>query len=137
MLDEYRDKREHDQAALEGMVFYAQTGLCRWQVLLSHLEGHEARERCTTCDNCRRIALHEAQLRESMDARSAPIEATQPRFAPAATVSVKRYGIGQVVAADALAVDIEFADGSRRSFHPDFVQPTRARGTLRSLALAP
>ena len=32
-------KREQDQAALEGMVFYAQTGLCRWQVLLAHLEG--------------------------------------------------------------------------------------------------
>jgi len=41
------------QAALEGMVFYAQTGRCRWQVLLAHLEG-EIGERCTTCDNSTR-----------------------------------------------------------------------------------
>src|SRR6478609_3146140 len=39
MLDSYCDRRELDQATLEGMVFYAQTGLCRWQVLLAHLQG--------------------------------------------------------------------------------------------------
>ncbi|MEJ8822694.1 RecQ family ATP-dependent DNA helicase [Variovorax humicola] len=139
MLDSYRAKREHDQAALEGMVFYAQAGLCRWQLLLTHLEGEAPRERCTTCDNCRRVALHEAQSTEQADESAAPTPATSaaPIFVPQASVRVKRYGVGQVVTANALAVDIEFADGSKRSFHPDFVRPVRGRGAARSLVLSP
>jgi len=139
MLDSYRAKREHDQAALEGMVFYAQAGLCRWQLLLAHLEGEAPRERCTTCDNCRRVALHEAQSSETADESAAPTPSTSaaPIFVPQASVRVKRYGVGQVVTANALAVDIEFADGSKRSFHPDFVRPVRGRGAARSLALSP
>ena len=135
-LDQYREKREHDQAKLEGMVFYAQTGLCRWQVLLSHLEGAAPAQRCTTCDNCRRMALHAAQAQQQVDA--APARPThsakaKPRFVPESMVQVRRYGIGQVVAADALAVDIEFADGSRRSFHPEFVRPARTGATRQKL----
>ncbi|MEJ8859785.1 ATP-dependent DNA helicase RecQ [Variovorax robiniae] len=135
MLDSYRAKREQDQAALEGMVFYAQAGQCRWQLLLAHLEGKPPAERCTTCDNCRRIALHEAQSSAPVDARveAEPSKTTAPIFVPQASVRVKRYGIGQVVTADALAVDIEFADGSKRSFHPDFVRPVRGRGAGRSV----
>ncbi|MDM0111383.1 ATP-dependent DNA helicase RecQ [Variovorax sp. J22R133] len=138
MLDSYRAKREQDQAALEGMVFYAQAGLCRWQLLLAHLEGQAPRERCTTCDNCRRIALYEARSNEPVETHATPLKAEPARavFEPQASVRVRRYGVGQVVTADALAVDIEFADGSKRSFHPDFVRPVRGRGTARALALA-
>lgn len=68
MLDQYREKRELDQATLEGMVFYAQTGLCRWQVLLSHLEGETSAQRCGTCDNCRRIAIYTAQAQVAVTA---------------------------------------------------------------------
>jgi ATP-dependent DNA helicase RecQ len=127
MLDQYRSKREQDQATLEGMVFYAQTGLCRWQVLLSHLEGEAPAPRCTTCDNCRRIAIHAAQAKEAKFAAPAP-ERPVRSFSPEAMVRVRRYGIGQVVTADAFVVDIEFADGSTRSFHPDFVRPVRPAG---------
>ncbi|MDM0001195.1 ATP-dependent DNA helicase RecQ [Variovorax sp. J22P240] len=127
MLDHYREKREQDQATLEGMVFYAQTGLCRWQVLLSHLQGEAPAARCTTCDNCKRIAVHTAQA-EQAKAAPQPVETVRvaPSFQPDATVRVRRYGVGQVLTADALAVDIEFADGSKRSFHPDFVRPVRS-----------
>ncbi|RYF43491.1 MAG: ATP-dependent DNA helicase RecQ, partial [Comamonadaceae bacterium] len=38
LLAAYRDKRELDRDTLERMVFYAQTGQCRWQVLLDYLE---------------------------------------------------------------------------------------------------
>jgi ATP-dependent DNA helicase RecQ len=129
MLDHYREKREQDQATLEGMVFYAQTGLCRWQVLLSHLEGEAPVQRCTTCDNCRRIAIHTAQAQAAARAEAASGEAeVVPNFVPESMVRVPRYGIGHVVTSDALAVDIEFADGSKRSFHPDFVRPVRTAG---------
>jgi ATP-dependent DNA helicase RecQ len=132
LLAGYRDRREQDRAALEGMVFYAQTGLCRWQVLLAHLEGERPAERCTTCDNCRRLMLHEARsARAAASSPDAPdpaaAQAPSP-FAPATPVRVKRYGVGQVVHANAMSVQIEFADGSLRDFHPDFVRPVRTRG---------
>jgi ATP-dependent DNA helicase RecQ len=132
MLDHYREKREHDQAMLEGMVFYAQTGLCRWRVLLTHLEGDEPQAPCATCDNCRRIAIHTAEAREVTDSE-APAESIDVKreFLPEAKVHVKRYGVGHVVSADALAIDIEFADGTTRSFHPDFVRPIRSAGVSR------
>ena len=111
-------------------MFYAQTGLCRWQVLLSHLEGEAPAQRCTTCDNCRRIAIHAAQAQDAATAEAVPVERPKvpPSFVPESMVRVRRYGVGQVVTADALAVDIEFADGSKRSFHPDFVRPVRTTG---------
>jgi ATP-dependent DNA helicase RecQ len=73
---------------------------------LAHLQGQAPTARCTTCDNCRRIALRTAQAKE---AEAPPLHAarTTPRFQPEATVQVRRYGVGQVIAADALAVDIE------------------------------
>jgi len=133
MLELYRDRREQDQATLERMVFYAQTGLCRWEVLLSHLEGEAPAQRCGSCDNCRRIAMHTAQAESSVTVEAAPAQACGPAsgFAPEAMVRVRRYGVGQVVSADALAVDIAFADGSQRSFHPDFVRPVRLAGAKR------
>jgi ATP-dependent DNA helicase RecQ len=114
------------------MVFYAQTGLCRWRVLLTHLEGDEPQAPCATCDNCRRIAIHTAEAREVTDSE-APAESIDVKreFLPEAKVHVKRYGVGHVVSADALAIDIEFADGTTRSFHPDFVRPIRSAGVSR------
>src|SRR5207245_633244 len=59
----YEDKAERDREALERMVFYAQTGFCRWRVLLEYfdeplMEG----ERCGNCDNCLRpVPVAEAE----------------------------------------------------------------------------
>ncbi|MDM0022699.1 RecQ family ATP-dependent DNA helicase [Variovorax saccharolyticus] len=133
MLELYREKREQDQATLERMVFYAQSGLCRWEVLLSHLEGEAPAQRCGTCDNCRRIAAHtaETEAAAAVEPAASKVQSPAPGFAPEAMVRVRRYGVGQVVTADALAVDIAFADGSQRSFHPDFVRPVRTAGAKR------
>ncbi|HVE53052.1 MAG TPA: ATP-dependent DNA helicase RecQ, partial [Ramlibacter sp.] len=64
LTEGYGKKRDLDREALERMVFYAQTGQCRWHVLLDHLEGDVPFERCERCDNCRRIAAHEAVVEE-------------------------------------------------------------------------
>ncbi|MBO9649439.1 MAG: ATP-dependent DNA helicase RecQ [Variovorax sp.] len=126
----YRQKRVQDREALDRIVFYAQTGQCRWQVLLAYLEGEAPEERCGTCDNCRRIARHEAAVAAASAARieRAPLRrpATRRMRAPAFSlqqaVKVRRYGEGQVVSADAASITVEFADGSRRSFLPAYVQ---------------
>jgi len=59
LVSTYCAKREQDNEALEQMVFYAQTGRCRWQVLLDyfgHAEEGGPRGQCGHCDNCRRMA---------------------------------------------------------------------------------
>jgi ATP-dependent DNA helicase RecQ len=134
LLAVYREKREQDRAILERMVFYAQSGQCRWQVLLAYLEENAPAERCGHCDNCRRIARHEAAMArpivvadEPALRQPAPQRMPPPAFEPQQTVRVKRYGEGQVVSADPLSVTIEFADGSRRCFLPDYVRAAGPR----------
>jgi ATP-dependent DNA helicase RecQ len=53
LAQRYREKQEHDREALAQMVSYAQSGYCRWKLLLDYF-GDEAAGivRCGTCDNC-------------------------------------------------------------------------------------
>jgi ATP-dependent DNA helicase RecQ len=129
LMQAYRDKRGQDREGLERMVFYAQTGQCRWRVLLDHLEGGAPFERCEHCDNCRRIAAHEKVLDE-LSTRAQPKSARQTeeaRFSRGDIVKVKRYGRGLVEEANALQVTVAFSDGSRRCFQPEFVGPYGGR----------
>ncbi len=127
LLAAYRDKRGQDREGLERMVFYAQTGQCRWRVLLEHLEGRAPFERCGHCDNCRRIAAHETVLARL--AAQPPADrgeaANEPGFARGDSVKVRRYGRGVVEEADALQVTVAFADGTRRCFQPEYVAHER------------
>jgi ATP-dependent DNA helicase RecQ len=145
LMAAYRDKRGQDREGLERMVFYAQTGQCRWHVLLDHLEGDAPFERCEHCDNCRRIAAHEAVLEHlaAQPAEPGPEHDTHhteaPHFARGDIVQVKRYGRGIVDQASALQVTVAFADGTRRVFQPEYVgHERRARprppGSRRSAA---
>ena len=130
----YGRKRDLDREALERMVFYAQTGQCRWRVLLEHLEGGAPFERCGHCDNCRRIAAHEAVVEDLLQRETAAQEpqdqdedAAAPVFARGDLVEVRRYGRGVVEEASATQVTVAFADRSRRSFLPEFVRRAKAQ----------
>jgi ATP-dependent DNA helicase RecQ len=136
LTEGYGRKRDLDREALERMVFYAQTGQCRWHVLLDHLEDGAPFERCGHCDNCRRIAAHEAVVDELLrqapaadaDAEAeAPAEDGVPAFARGDLVEVRRYGRGVVEEASATQVTVAFADRSRRSFLPEYVRRASAR----------
>ena len=48
-----------------------------------------------------------------------------PRFAGGDMVRAKRYGARQVVEADMHSVTVEFANGVRRTFLPEFVRVAR------------
>lgn len=129
LLDGHREKREQEREALERMTFYATTGMCRWQVLLSGLGSDELAQRCGACDNCVRLARHERAQALQAEATDEEEPDASPRvaFAKGDSVRVPRYGVGSVASADAVSVTIEFADGSQRCFQPEFVRPLPAR----------
>ena len=148
LLLSYRKKRESDRAMLERMVFYGQTGRCRWKVLLDNFDESEGFESCGTCDNCIRIAAafaaaerEQERDRDAGDSHAAGAEAqssrgaiaaraASPGAAPAASslpergeiVSVPRYGRGIVDAVDAEGITVVFPEGSRRVFLAAFVR---------------
>lgn len=142
LMSAYRDKREQDRETLERMVFYAQTGQCRWRLLLEHLEGESGIEHCNHCDNCLRIkqlqqreaeAAQAAKATQPATSRPEPPPTHQPIFAPGDLVQVKRYGRGEVRQASAAEITVAFADGSIRTFQPDFVarpRTARAKATV-------
>lgn len=129
VLQACEERRAQDLADLEEMVFYAQSGTCRWQLLLRHFEPADDHAPCGHCDTCVRLAqlkaAQEALSKESLGVEpgAAPIEV----MAPGTAVRVKRYGLGEVVAGDASSVTIRFPTGAERCFHPDFVRRS-ARG---------
>ncbi|HET8747046.1 MAG TPA: RecQ family ATP-dependent DNA helicase [Ramlibacter sp.] len=132
LTEGYGRKRDLDREALERMVFYAQTGQCRWRVLLEHLEDGAPFERCGHCDNCRRIAAHEAVVEELLRSAPEPEEAgaeanAAPVFARGDLVEVRRYGRGVVQEASDTQVTVVFADRSKRTFLPEYVRKARAQ----------
>ena len=122
----YRDKRESDRAMLEQMVFYGQTGYCRWKVLLAHFDEEDGFERCKSCDNCERMAAAEAERPAQPDPAPDPLHKPVPSmpgpsFEQGSAVKVPRYGAGVVSAADAQTVTVTFPNGSTRCFLASFV----------------
>jgi ATP-dependent DNA helicase RecQ len=146
LTEGYGRKRDLDREALERMVFYAQTGQCRWRVLLEHLEDGAPFERCEHCDNCRRIAAHEAVVEDLLRRKQESEEEAEeeaheephgPVFARGDVVEVRRYGRGVVEEASPTQVTVAFADRSRRTFLPEYVRRARAaRGRSSSGAAA-
>ncbi|HVG19142.1 MAG TPA: ATP-dependent DNA helicase RecQ [Blastocatellia bacterium] len=49
---QYEEKGEKDREKLERMMLYAQSGACRWKLLLEYFGEEEDSDRCGNCDNC-------------------------------------------------------------------------------------
>src|SRR5438552_1024652 len=121
----YEDKSERDNEALERMVFYAQTGFCRWRVLLEYFgEPLPFDERCGHCDNCLLPPPAPAPARSAV---VEPMTAISARFAPGDMVRVPRYGEGQVQRVAGDEVTVVFPDSAVRSFVVDYVEPVTPR----------
>jgi ATP-dependent DNA helicase RecQ len=122
---EYEERADRDHEALERMVFYAQTGFCRWRVLLEYFDEPLpfADEGCGLCDNCRRMKAAPPEPAET----GAGEPPAQIRWRPQDEVRVPRYGTGRVEHASLEEVAVRFADGSSRCFVASYVQPVRDR----------
>ena len=71
LVHSYTERRERDRATLEEMVDYAQSGQCRWQRVLQHFAPAAAHPRCSTCDNCLRLAEAQQLADQQAQQRSA------------------------------------------------------------------
>ncbi|MNK97068.1 ATP-dependent DNA helicase RecQ [compost metagenome] len=122
----YVDKQERDKQALEQMVAYAQSGLCRWKLLLDYFGDAGDFERCCTCDNCQSPPALAALI--SLDEfPPAPVEtpppAPAPQIAVGSRVRVPRYQIGTVLSVAGDQVTIAFPENTTRTFMAEFVVP--------------
>jgi len=124
LVQVYRDKSARDHEALERMVFYAQTGFCRWKVLLEYFDEKAEWEHCGSCDNCREPpeqALTPEHIRDH-----APPSVKEEKLPPpdaGTPVRVPKYGEGKVVCAAGDKVTIVFPDSQKKTFLRDFVTP--------------
>jgi len=118
---DYAAKSERDQAALERMVFYAQTGFCRWRVLLEAFdEPLPFVERCGHCDNClTRLALPVERLAEPVT----PPASDVPQIQVGDSVVAPRFGAGEVTRRAGDEVTVRFADRRERTFVAAFLTP--------------
>ena len=56
---------------------YAQSGQCRWQMVLQHFAPGASHPRCSTCDNCRRLAEAQQQADQQSQLRAMPQQPKQ------------------------------------------------------------
>ena len=119
-----RSKGDHDRQALERMVFYAQSGFCRWKVLLEYFNENAEWSHCGHCDNCRNPPEKALAALPVRDRRTTEPEKpkAQPSFRIGAEVDVPKAGKGQVVSTTADMVTILFPDSRKRTFLKSYVK---------------
>ena len=132
----YAEKAEQDREKLERMVFYAQTGICRWRVILDAFGEPLEGGRCGHCDNCRRVERreHDAVLEEAVT----PKDAARKRrtYAPGDEVRVPRFGAGRVRGAAGDEITVEFPNGDARTFLRSYVRRAPRVGAAEARARA-
>ncbi len=143
LASDYAKKSERDHAALERMVFFAQTGFCRWKVLLEGfgeaLPGGV--ERCGHCDNCVRLAAQAIELLPEPEPVPRLIEVGPPAspspFEVGDAVKAPRYGEGVVAGIKGDEIAVKFPDRSQRIFLANFLKKPRGRRAPTRAAASP
>ena len=122
----YADKQERDHAALEQMVAYAQSGYCRWRLLLDYFgDSVPGFEQCCQCDNC--LSPPAAQIDDVDDCVFELPAPTSDQglddigFAIGSRVKVPKFDIGTVLSVAGDKVTIEFPENTTKTFMAEFV----------------
>ncbi|MGK5037480.1 RecQ family ATP-dependent DNA helicase [Janthinobacterium sp. LB3P118] len=120
----YIDKQERDRQALEQMVAYAQSGFCRWKLLLEYFGDADDFKRCCTCDNCQSPPALAAPITlDELPPAPAQAQSTSPLLAVGSRVRVPRYQVGTVLLVAGDQVTIAFPENTTRTFMAEFVAP--------------
>jgi ATP-dependent DNA helicase RecQ len=120
----YQQRGEADREGLQKMIDYAQSGACRWQLILDHFGASmpAEHERCGHCDNCQAAAEIAAEAPWEQETDTSTVAAALvPAYEVGARVAVPRYGEGTVQAATEKEVTVEFPDRTVRTFVADKV----------------
>jgi ATP-dependent DNA helicase RecQ len=121
----YIARGQSDYEKLERMIFYAQTGLCRWRVLLEYFGDAPEFERCRHCDTCLRAAQETVVASVAASAAAPGARRTVRPLGPGDAVGVPRFGTGRVKRAAGDEITIEFPDGAMRTFLRGYVRRRR------------
>ena len=122
----YVEKQERDRAALEQMVGYAQSGFCRWKLLLDYFGDKADFERCCNCDNCLSPPVVEPASSEAYrfePAAPAPVDSAARQIAVGSRVKVPKFDIGTVLSVAGDMITIEFPEKTTKTFMAEFVAP--------------
>jgi len=124
LVNTYRDKSVRDHEALERLVFYAQTGFCRWKVLLEYFGEQVEWSHCGVCDNCRQppeqaLSPEHPSRKETRAPRKTATSVPQA----GSSVRVPKYGEGMVVSAAGDKITIRFPDSQTKTFLRSYVEP--------------
>ncbi|MGI4811826.1 MAG: RecQ family ATP-dependent DNA helicase [Janthinobacterium lividum] len=124
-IEAYRQRAEHDQAALDEMVHYAQSGQCRWRRLIDHFHADAPWQHCGNCDNCRHPVEVGPVIASMPVADTRATEPAEPAMVwkVGDAVKVRRYGSGCIVLANGDQVEVSFPDGQIRTFLTQYLEP--------------
>lgn len=131
----------HDREVLERMIGYAQSGQCRWRILLDYFHAHLDAARlhgstssmpdeldggvCCKCDNCVSPPTVMPSPRELQQPASTPGRAVKT-WHPGDAVQVRKYGAGKVELVSGDRVAVSFPDGETRTFIARYVKAARS-----------
>jgi ATP-dependent DNA helicase RecQ len=125
----YIERQERDKEALERMVGYAQSGFCRWKVLMTYF-GEADFEQCGGCDNCAHPPAADLEIANApapqAEAKILAADSLKPAADPIQVgikVSVPKYNTGQVVSIAGEQVTVLFPDNETRTFLKTYLAP--------------
>lgn len=124
----YQKRQEHDKAALERMIAYAQSGFCRWKVLMDYF-GEEDFDECGACDNCiNPPAASLTPIQQELETNnlvSSDKSFTKciDSFEIGREVNVPKYKKGKVLAVAGDQVTVSFPDNEIRIFLSSYLEP--------------
>lgn len=124
LAGKYEERNRHDREALKRMVFYAQTGFCRWKVLLEYFGEKVEWTHCGTCDNC--VRSPESLLTAERRIQHAPPVRKQkeaPWLKVGSPAKVPKFGEGRIVSIAGDKITIVFPNSQTRVFMRDYVEP--------------
>ena len=126
---EYVERGETDRRKLERMMLYAQSALCRWQILCEYFECETA-EKCGICDNCTNplaerlgveVAAPVPAISDAAILAQIKHEKTDDfEIEKGETVEMPSHGRGKVVGVDNDKITVSFPGGERKTFKKEF-----------------
>ncbi|MFZ6679038.1 RecQ family ATP-dependent DNA helicase [Undibacterium sp. Tian12W] len=125
----YQQKQDAARIALEKMVSYAQSGFCRWKLLLDYFDDDHDFKQCCQCDNCLSPPTVMAEDNSTLEILIPPLHPVEEHkelistFEVGSQVRLKKFEVGTVIAVEGEQVTVEFPQNLVKTFLREFVMP--------------